>query len=104
MSPDASASCTGSPVINPSADENDLQTVLGSRESFVAERPFQDLAADMEALYGLESTADLLQPVVESNDLSALLPSSGPFAALFSADDREFWELFTSANFDWNTI
>lgn len=104
MSPDASASRAGSPVVNPFPGENDLQTLLGSRESFVAERPFQDLAADIEALYGLESTADLLQPVVESNDLSSHLPSSGPFAALFSADDREFWDLFTSANYDWNTL
>jgi hypothetical protein len=74
--------------------------LLGSRESaFVAERPFQDLAADINAFFGLapDDAGIDLQPAAENSDMSGVLPPSDPFASLFSHDDREFWEQFTSA-------
>jgi hypothetical protein len=85
-------------VVNPPPGQNDLPALLGSRESaFVAERPFQDLAADIDALFGLapDAAGIDLQPAADSSDLSGILPPCDPFASLFSNDDREFWEQFT---------
>ena len=87
---------------------NDLPALLGNREShFVTKWPFQDLAADIAALFGLtldDCGVDALQLVAGNHDLSTLLPHSGPFTAFFRADDSEFWEQFTSADLDWNTV
>jgi hypothetical protein len=78
---------------------NPLPDLLGSRESaFIAERPFHDLAADINALFDLapDDTGMDLPPSTDRSDLSNILPPSDSFASLFSDDDREFWEQFMS--------
>lgn len=78
--------------------ENSLPALLGNRESsFVAEQPFQGLASDIDALFGLASEESPL------NSGGPPLPSE-PFASLFGNDDREFWEPFTSGVMDWNMV
>lgn len=78
---------------------NSLPALLGNRESsFVAEQPFQGLASDIDALFGLAPEESPLNSAG-----GGLLPSE-PFASLFGNDDREFWEPFTSGVMDWNMV
>lgn len=78
---------------------NSLPALLGNRESsFVAEQPFQGLASDIDALFGLAPEESPLNSAG-----GGLLPSE-PFASLFGNDDREFWEPFTSGVLDWNMV
>ncbi|KAJ9610625.1 hypothetical protein H2200_005402 [Cladophialophora chaetospira] len=84
----------------PHSSGADLPTFLGSIESpFVAERPLQELAADIDAVFGLEpgnpSVTVPLAPENTYNDLSTIPPASDIFASLFNYDDREFWGAFT---------
>ncbi len=81
---------------------NQLSDLLRSKESpFVAERPLQDLAADIDALFDLAPDGgpdvDLQQQLGAETpgDLSTVLPSSDIFAPLFSNYDQGFWEPFT---------
>ncbi|OQV04997.1 Fungal specific transcription factor domain-containing protein [Cladophialophora immunda] len=85
--------------------DTDLPTFLGNRESpFVAERPLQELAADIDAIFGLETdNLDFsLPPNTEntSNDLPTIVPASDIFTSLFNYDDREFWGGFTPMTLD----
>jgi len=85
-------------IINTRIHGNNLSPLLGSKESpFVAERPLQDLAADIDALFDFEpdDPGVDLQGVVGDSDLSTILPSSDIFAPLFSNYDQDFWEPFT---------
>jgi hypothetical protein len=76
-----------------------LPTVLGE-SPFVAERPLQALAADIDALLGVEADAADISaplfpaPVPNSNNL---LPPADMFASLFNYDDLDFWEAFNHA-------
>lgn len=100
---DAGANWTESMVVNPPPGQDDLPALLRSTESaFVAERPFRDLAADIDALFGLAPDDDSidLQPAADNIDLSGILPPCDSFASLFSSDDRGFWQQFTSATLD----
>ena len=105
MDPDTGASSSAnwaeSTAVNPPPGQNDLPTLAGSRESgFVAERPFRNLAADIDALFGVTpaDTSVNFQPVVGSYDFSGILPPCDSFASLFSNGDRECWEQFTLAS------
>ena len=94
-------------IINQLPDEIDLPSLLGSKEApFVAERPLHDLAADMDALFGLAPDDPLidLQSAVESGDQSAAWPPFDPFASLFSNDDREIWQPITGTMMNWNDM
>lgn len=86
-------------------NDTDLPTFLGSRESpFVAERPLQELAADIDAIFGLEpGNSDMTGPLTTdhtSNELPTIVPGSDVFASLFNYDDRTFWEGFTPMTLD----
>lgn len=76
-----------------------LPAILGgsSEVPFIAERPLQDLAADIDAVYGLDpENLDFLTPLnvnPASDDLQNL-PTSDVFASLFNYDDRDFWGSF----------
>lgn len=79
--------------------ENSLPALLGNRESsFVPEQPFQGLASDIDALFGLASEESPL-----NSGGGGPLPSE-PFVSLFGNYDREFWEPFTSGVMDWNMV
>ncbi len=85
--------------------DTDLPTFLGSHESpFVAERPLQQLAADIDAVFGVEQGhPDITVPLAAentSNDLPTIAPASDIFASLFNYDDRDFWDGFTPMAFD----
>lgn len=85
--------------------DDDLAMILGSLETpFVAERPFRNVAAELDALLGL-GTDDLttgLPPATDSN-IASFLPPSDPFASFFSEEDGQFWENLSSTGFDWST-
>ncbi|KIW77638.1 hypothetical protein Z517_07470 [Fonsecaea pedrosoi CBS 271.37] len=85
--------------------ETDLHAFLGNRESpFVAERPLQELAADIDASFGQETDSlDISLPLgTESaaHGLPPLVPASDIFTSLFNYDDREFWGAFTPTTLD----
>ncbi|KAL3463136.1 hypothetical protein BJX64DRAFT_257665 [Aspergillus heterothallicus] len=89
---------------NAPAGENTLPALLEDREStFIAERPFQDLASDIDALFGLEPNYSSFTPQTAGEPYTHL-PQAEPFSLLFGSNDREFWESFTSSSFDWSTI
>ncbi|KIW95036.1 uncharacterized protein Z519_03617 [Cladophialophora bantiana CBS 173.52] len=85
--------------------DTDLPTFLGSRESpFVAERPLQELAADIDAIFGLDpDNLDVILPLTAENtghDLPTIMPASDIFMSLFNYDDREFWGGLTPTTLD----
>ncbi|ETN44779.1 uncharacterized protein HMPREF1541_09654 [Cyphellophora europaea CBS 101466] len=83
---------------------NGFPAFLGTGESpFVPERPLQELAADMDAVFGPEQDCpDIHVPLNgEHNDNnSSTMPSSDVFASLFNYDDRDFWGGFTPVPFE----
>lgn len=106
MPTDSNVNWGDSMDINSSSVDNDLPALLGSKETvFVAERPLQDLAADIDAMFGLAPDGpDMhLQPSGETSD-STLLPPPDSFASLFNNEGIEFWEPFTSTTLDWNMV
>ena len=95
----AIAAGTEASVVHP--DENDLPALLAGKESsFVAERPFHDLAADLDAFLPLAPgySGITLQPPAESCDASTF--PTNPFASLFNNNDGNFWELFTATTLE----
>ncbi|KAK6386190.1 hypothetical protein LTS17_001765 [Exophiala oligosperma] len=97
--PNPNSADTGTGV-KPRSNDPDLPTFLASRESpFIVERPLQDLAADFDAVFGLESEQpDITLPPyteINNNDLPTSLPTSDLLASLFNYDDRGFWDGFT---------
>lgn len=68
---------------------------LGTGESpFVAERPLQELAADMDAVFGLDETLPMAGVPLTSEHIDnniPTMPSPDVFASLFNYDDRDFW-------------
>lgn len=91
-------------VSRPRSSDNALPTFLGSGESpFVAERPLQELAADIDAVFGVEpGHPEINVPLTTentSNDPLAI-PASDIFASLFNYDDRDFWGGFTPMTLD----
>ncbi|KAK5061941.1 hypothetical protein LTR44_003316 [Exophiala sp. CCFEE 6388] len=98
MGTDMNVNSTEPANINSRNHGRDLSPLLGSKESpFVAERPLQDLAADIDALFDFapDDPGVNLQLPAGDSDLSAILPSSDIFAPLFSNYDQDFWEPFT---------
>lgn len=91
-------------VSRPRSSDNTLPTFLGNGESpFVAERPLQQLAADIDAVFGLEpGNPEISIPLTtenSGNDAPAM-PTSDIFASLFNYDDRDFWGGFTPMTLD----
>ncbi|KAI1616029.1 hypothetical protein EDD36DRAFT_483846 [Exophiala viscosa] len=95
---DINANSNEPAIINTRLHGNDLSPLLGSKESpFVAERPLQALAADIDALFDFapDDPGVDLQLAAGDGDLSTILPPSDIFAPLFSNYDQDFWEPFT---------
>lgn len=86
------------------AHENALPAFLGTGESpFVAERPLQELAADIDAIFGVEPDCpDIYVPLSSEHNDNNLptMPAPDVFASLFNYDDREFWGGFTPMPFE----
>lgn len=94
----AAGNSTDAAVGSPRNGEYDLSALLGSKESpFVAERPLQDLATDIDAFfdYAPDDPGVGMGMPVQGGDLSAILPSSDIFAPLFGNYEAEFWQPFT---------
>lgn len=76
---------------------------------FVAERPFQDLAAEMDAQLGdqlnfsVHNTAFMRDNRQQSASSATLAPAD-PLASLFNGDESGFWETFGACEPDWNMI
>ncbi|KAL1412259.1 hypothetical protein Q8F55_000002 [Vanrija albida] len=85
----------------------DLSSILGSMEtSFVPERPFHNVAAEMDLLLGLPpgDVSFNLTPTAAEGDLSGLLPPSDPFASFFSNEDGHLWEAISSTDMEWSAV
>lgn len=77
---------------------------LGTGESpFVAERPLQELAADIDAVFGLEQDFPVSNvPLTNDHPGNNIptMPSPDVFASLFNYDEREFWGGLTQLPFE----
>jgi hypothetical protein len=76
---------------------------------FIAERPFQDLAAEMDAQLGDQlnfsvNNGTFLGDTRQPNPSSATLAPADPLASLFNGDESGFWETFGACEPDWNMI
>jgi hypothetical protein len=100
----AAHSAAPAAVFDEHCNEISVPTFLGTGESpFVAERPLRELAADIDAVFGLEpSDPYIAAPLTtenSSNEFTAV-PTSDIFASLFNYDDRDFWGAFTPMTLD----
>lgn len=101
---EVNANRSHSPIISSRHGTNDLPAFLGNRESsFVAERSFHDLAADLDALFGVTpNTAQTdVQLAVDGCNISSNISPFDPFASIFNTSDTEAWDPFT---LDWTTL
>lgn len=85
----------------------DLSSILGSIETpFVPERPFHNVAAEIDLLLGLAPVDVSINPTPTSGEgaLTGLLPPSDPFASFFSNEDGHLWEAISSTDMEWSAI
>ena len=77
---------------------------LGTGESpFVAERPLQELAADIDTVFGLDRDCpNINMPLTSEHNANNLftMPSPDVFALLFNYDERELWGGLTQMPFE----
>lgn len=81
---------------------------------FIAERPFQDLAAEMDAQLGSQlnfassqgtfGQENQNQQQQQQSTSAATLAPADPLASLFNGDESGFWETFGACEPDWNMI
>ena len=83
--------------------------MLGSNNAdlspFIAERPFQDLAAEMDAQLGSQMNFAIRNGAINAeNQPSAMMAPADPLASLFNGDESGFWQTFGACEPDWNMI